>query len=91
MPVELTEALVRALEAFDRQIPGFAGDQALLVGVESRTSSPVRVVRGPGLASETFGNLYPAGEGAGYAGGIVSAAVDGLKVAEQIITRFRRT
>ncbi len=90
-PGELTDALVRGLEAFDRQIPGFGGSEALLVGVESRTSSPLRVVRKDGLASETLGNLYPAGEGAGYAGGIVSAAVDGLKVAEQIIKRYRRT
>ena len=61
-------------------------EEAVLSGVESRTSSPVRILRGDSLQSVTLRGLYPCGEGAGYAGGITSAAVDGLKIAEQIAT-----
>jgi uncharacterized FAD-dependent dehydrogenase len=63
---------------------GYVTDEALLLGVETRTSSPCRLVRGSDLQSPTLRGLYPAGEGAGYAGGIVSSAVDGLRVAEVI-------
>lgn len=63
---------------------GFVTDEALLIGVETRTSSPCRLVRGDDLQSPTLRGVYPAGEGAGYAGGIVSSAVDGLRVAEAI-------
>ena len=73
---------------FDRKIPGFAGDDALLSGVESRTSSPIRIVRDETLQS-TIRGLYPCGEGAGYAGGITSAAMDGLKVAEKISSIYK--
>ena len=66
-------------------MPGFVGPDAQLVGVETRTSSPVRVVRDDTLVSPTHAGLYPAGEGAGYAGGIVSAAVDGMRVADAIL------
>ena len=61
-------------------------EEAVLSGVESRTSSPVRILRGDSLQSVTLHGQYPCGEGAGYAGGITSAAVDGLKIAEQIAT-----
>jgi uncharacterized FAD-dependent dehydrogenase len=84
LPDFVTEALREAIPAFNRQIPGFAMDDALMTGVETRTSSPVRVKRGPDCQSINIRGLYPAGEGAGYAGGILSAAVDGIKVAEAL-------
>jgi uncharacterized FAD-dependent dehydrogenase len=60
----------------------------MLTGIESRTSSPVRITRGGDYTAEGYSNIYPCGEGAGYAGGITSAAVDGLRVAEALIERF---
>ena len=70
---------------FDRQMRGYLTEEAVLVGVESRTSSPVRVPRDPRtLESPDLAGLYPCGEGAGYAGGIVSAALDGMRVARAI-------
>ncbi len=88
LPAVLRAALARALSRFDRSIPGFAGEEGLLVGVESRSSGPVRMPRDPlTRRASGFLNLYPVGEGAGYAGGIMSAALDGartaLAVAEQ--------
>lgn len=83
---ELT--LLEGIERFDRMIPGFGRPDALLAGVESRTSAPLKMVRGESFESRTAG-LYPCGEGAGYAGGITSAAMDGLKVAEAVISRYR--
>ena len=71
----------------NRKIPGFSREDALLSGVESRTSSPVRMLRGEAMESQIQG-IYPCGEGAGYAGGIMSAAMDGLKVGEALIRRF---
>ena len=80
--------LREALAVFDRQMRGYLTDEAVLVGVESRTSSPVRVPRDPErLDSPDLAALYPCGEGAGYAGGIVSAALDGMRVARAIISR----
>ncbi len=76
-----------AFTDFDRKLPGFANDEALFAGVESRTSSPIRMIRGESLESNIEG-LYPCGEGAGYAGGITSAAADGMKVAEALITKY---
>ncbi|MEO8185083.1 MAG: FAD-dependent protein [Deltaproteobacteria bacterium] len=77
--------LRRALEQFGRQLRGYVTEEAVLVGVESRTSSPVRIPRDPeSLESTDWRGLYPAGEGAGYAGGIVSAAMDGMRIARQI-------
>jgi uncharacterized FAD-dependent dehydrogenase len=74
-----------ALQRFDKKMRGYVTNEAVLVGVESRTSSPVRIPRDPGtLESPAWSGLYPAGEGAGYAGGIVSAAVDGMRIARQI-------
>ena len=84
-PPRITEAVRESLLAFDAQIPGYAGPTALLHAPEARTSSPVRVARSKtdGM-STTAAGLFPAGEGAGYAGGIVSAAVDGLAAADAV-------
>ncbi len=90
LPQALAVDFVEGMEAFDRKIPGFADDETLVAGVESRTSSPVRILRNEHLVSERFDNLYPCGEGAGYAGGIMSAAMDGLRVAEAIAAAYRR-
>ncbi|MCX7176376.1 MAG: NAD(P)/FAD-dependent oxidoreductase [Proteobacteria bacterium] len=84
LPDYVTAALREALPAFDKQIRGFAMDDAVLTGVETRTSSPIRIKRGDDLQSINTRGLYPAGEGAGYAGGILSAAVDGIKTAEAL-------
>jgi uncharacterized protein len=83
-PERVREALRLGLRAFGQRMRGYVTDEALLIGVETRTSAPCRLVRGDDLQSPGFRGLYPAGEGAGYAGGIVSSAVDGLKVAEAI-------
>jgi uncharacterized FAD-dependent dehydrogenase len=83
--IALSGRLRQALGVFDKRMRGYAGNDAVLVGVESRTSSPVRVPRDPDtLASPDLAGLYPTGEGAGYAGGIVSAALDGMRVARAI-------
>jgi uncharacterized FAD-dependent dehydrogenase len=84
LPGYVVEAIREALRAFDKQIHGFAMDDALLTGVETRTSSPVRITRAEQLQSLNTRGLYPAGEGAGYAGGILSAAVDGIRAAEAV-------
>ena len=84
LPEFVTEALRESLPAFGRQIRGFDMADALMTGVETRTSSPVRVTRGADFQSLNTRGLYPAGEGAGYAGGIYSAAIDGIKVAEAV-------
>lgn len=87
LPRELTADFIEGMEEFDHKIPGFAGEEAFAAGIESRTSSPVRIPRGEDLQSRIRG-LYPCGEGAGYAGGIMSAAMDGIRVAEAIRMRF---
>ncbi|WP_371325178.1 NAD(P)/FAD-dependent oxidoreductase [Dechloromonas sp. ZY10] len=84
VPPFVIEALREAIPAFDRQIKGFAMADAVLTGVETRTSSPVRIKRGADFQSINTRGLFPAGEGAGYAGGILSAGVDGIKVAEAV-------
>ena len=84
-PAPVTAALRRALAHFGRQIPGFVCDAATLIGVETRTASPVRVRRGDDLQAVGLPGLYPAGEGMGCGGGIVSAAVDGIRVAEALL------
>ena len=84
LPDYAIAAIQEAIPAFERQIRGFAMDEALLTGVETRTSSPIRIKRGEDFQSINTKGLYPAGEGAGYAGGILSAGVDGIKVAEAI-------
>lgn len=87
LPAECNRAFVEGMDSFDRQIHGFASPGAILTGVESRTSSPVRIERDEALQSAVRG-CYPCGEGAGYAGGITSAAMDGIRVAEQIASQF---
>ncbi|AKF10218.1 NAD(P)/FAD-dependent oxidoreductase [Sandaracinus amylolyticus] len=90
--ISFSKRLREALGAFDRRMRGYVGEDAVLVGVESRTSAPVRVPRDPEtLLSPSLDGLYPAGEGAGYAGGIVSAALDGMRVAHAIAERLRIT
>jgi uncharacterized protein len=89
--LELAERLRGALSAFDRKLRGYRTEEAVLIGVESRTSSPVRVLRDPTtLEAPGFSGLYPCGEGAGYAGGIVSAALDGQRVARAIVASMTR-
>ena len=87
LPRALTRDFIEGMEYFDRKIEGFAGAEAFCAGLETRTSSPVRIPRGEDLQAEIRG-LYPCGEGAGYAGGIMSAAMDGIRVAEAIRKRF---
>ncbi len=84
LPDYAIEAIREALPAFDKKIKGFAMADAVLTGVETRTSSPIRIKRNEQFQSLNTKGLYPAGEGAGYAGGILSAAVDGIKVAEAV-------
>lgn len=84
LPDYAIEAMREALPAFDKKIKGFAMPDAVLTGVETRTSSPLRITRGANYQSLNIKGLYPAGEGAGYAGGILSAGVDGIKVAEAL-------
>jgi len=84
LPDYAVAAIREALPAFDRQLPGFDMGDAVLTGVETRTSSPVRVPRGADFQSTNTRGLYPGGEGAGYAGGILSAGVDGIKLAEAV-------
>ena len=84
IPDYAVEAIREAIPAFDRKIKGYAMKDALLTGVETRTSSPIRIKRNAEYESINTSGLYPAGEGAGYAGGILSAAVDGIEVAEAV-------
>jgi uncharacterized FAD-dependent dehydrogenase len=84
LPEFVVTAMREALPAFGRQIKGYDMADAVLTGVETRTSSPLRITRGEDFQSLNTLGLYPAGEGAGYAGGILSAAVDGIKVAEAV-------
>ncbi len=88
LPPALAESLRLALPDMDRRLQGFADPEAVLTGVESRTSSPVRVVRGEDLQAAGIGNVYPCGEGCGYAGGISSAAADGIRVAFGIAKKY---
>lgn len=87
LPKELEDSLVMGMEEFEKKIPGFASKDTLLSAIESRTSSPVRILRNEKMESTVQG-LYPCGEGAGYAGGITSAAVDGIKIAEVIRKKY---
>lgn len=86
LPSACETAFLEGMEQFDRIIPGFAAEDAILSGIESRTSSPVRIHRDDTLQSPAIKGLYPCGEGAGYAGGITSAAMDGILIAEAIAT-----
>jgi uncharacterized FAD-dependent dehydrogenase len=84
LPDYAIEAIREALPAFDKQMRGFAMKDAVLTGVETRTSSPIWIKRDDSFQSLNTEGLYPAGEGAGYAGGILSAGVDGIRVAEAV-------
>ena len=88
-PAEIGDTLEYGIKSFDKQIQGFSNNDTLISGVESRTSSPVRILRNEHLQTGDTG-IYPCGEGAGYAGGITSAAMDGIKVAEKIAEKFAK-
>ena len=88
LPGAVCSSLLEGMEQFGKVIPGFNREDAILAGVESRTSSPVRICRDEHLESQVRG-LFPCGEGAGYAGGITSAAMDGIRVAEEIARRYK--
>ncbi|WP_160683961.1 FAD-dependent protein [Clostridium sp. C2-6-12] len=88
LPDYVIEALKEGIQNFDNKIKGYGREDAVLTGIETRTSAPVRIHRDNDLQSINVGGLYPAGEGAGFAGGIISAAVDGIRVAEQIIGKY---
>ncbi len=90
LPAFVTASLRYALPLFERRIPGFSAPDVMLTGPETRTSAPVRVLRGEARTSPDVNNLYPAGEGAGYAGGITSAALDGIHTAQVLMARYRR-
>ena len=89
LPDEISADLAFGIRRMDAQLHGFASPDAVLTGVETRSSSPVRMLRGDDFISHGIQGLYPAGEGAGYAGGIVSAAVDGIRAALSLIERSR--
>lgn len=84
LPEQLTAVLEQAIPALDRKLHGFAAADAVLTAPETRSSSPVRILRGENFQSAVAG-LFPCGEGAGYAGGILSAAVDGMRCAEALV------
>ena len=88
LPEKITRSIAMALPELDRNLSGFADPDAVLTAPETRSSSPVRILRDDGKQSALKG-LYPCGEGAGYAGGIISAACDGLSVAIKIIEKYR--
>lgn len=89
-PKDITESLKKGLMDMDQKIKGFASNGAVLSGVESRTSSPIRILRKENSESVSHGGVYPCGEGCGYAGGITSASVDGIKVAESIFNDLKQ-
>ena len=88
LPQELSQTLRAGLRAYERKIAGYTAPEAILTGLETRTSSPVRLCRGEDMQCTQLAGLYPCGEGAGYAGGIMSAAVDGLRIARAICSRY---
>ncbi|WP_081674155.1 5-formyltetrahydrofolate cyclo-ligase [Butyrivibrio sp. VCD2006] len=89
LPDDINNSIVQGMEQFGRMIKGFDNDEVIFSGVEARTSSPVRINRDDELEAIGIKGLYPCGEGAGYAGGITSAAMDGIRVAEQIAIHYR--
>lgn len=89
LPSYVIETIIEGMQAFDRKIPGFGDEDVVMLGVETRTSSPIRIVRNETYESNVLG-LYPCGEGAGYAGGITSAAIDGIKVFEAIAKKYQK-
>jgi hypothetical protein len=91
LPSFAAEALREGLKVFSRKMSGFLSEEALLIGVETRTSSPVRILRGPDGAAVGVTGFYPCGEGSGYAGGIISSAVDGIRAAERILAETEKS
>ncbi len=89
LPKFVSETILGCMPAFERKIKGFSANDAVLTGVETRSSAPLTIIRGEDGQSVSIRGVYPCGEGAGYAGGIVSAAVDGIKMAEQIIIGYK--
>ena len=90
LPPKITDTLAQAIPLLDRRLHGFALPDAVLTAPETRSSSPVRIIRGQDLQASLAG-LYPCGEGAGYAGGIMSAAADGIRCAEALIARQQKS
>ena len=87
---DINNAFKEAMEYFNSKINGFNNKDTIIAGIESRTSSPIRMNRDESLESNIKG-IYPAGEGAGYAGGIVSSAVDGIKIFEKIVDKYEKS
>ncbi|MCF6179907.1 MAG: hypothetical protein L3J63_11045, partial [Geopsychrobacter sp.] len=90
LPAAVSDSLRRAMPQFERRMKGFVGEKAMLLGVETRTSAPVKILRGTDGCSVSLPGLFPAGEGAGYAGGIMSAAIDGIKTANQVTCHLNK-
>jgi uncharacterized FAD-dependent dehydrogenase len=90
LPQEVCQVMQRGILYWGGKMKGFINSQAVMTGVETRTSTPLRIERGEDFCSVSIKGLYPCGEGAGYAGGIMSSAIDGLKTAEHIIMKYRR-
>lgn len=90
LPPEIGESIKASIPFMEQKLPGFAFPDAVITGVETRTSSPVRIPRGANGCAEGMEGLYPVGEGAGYAGGIMSSAVDGIRAARQLISAYQR-
>ena len=87
LPKYVSDSIKEAMDNFEKKIKGFSRDDTIIAGVETRTSSPVRIERDDSFMSNILG-IYPCGEGAGYAGGITTSAIDGIKVAESIIKKY---
>ena len=88
LPDYVTDSLRRGFDSFDRRMPGYTAPDTMLTGVETRTSAPVRLLRTEAMTAFGHDRVYPCGEGAGYAGGITSAAVDGIRAALALMARF---
>jgi uncharacterized FAD-dependent dehydrogenase len=91
LPMFVIEAMKSGFAEFERKMPGFITQEAVLFGVETRTSSPVRIVRDETGQNTTTAGLFPCGEGAGYAGGIISSALDGIRAAEHLVSSLGRS
>ena len=89
LPKKLEESFIEGMHVFGQTIPEFDREDTIMSAIESRTSSPIRMTRDESFEANIKG-IYPCGEGAGYAGGIMSAAMDGLKVAEAIIKKYKK-
>jgi uncharacterized FAD-dependent dehydrogenase len=89
LPAPVVEGMKAAIRHFDKRVPGFAGSDGVLIAPETRTTAPLRFHRDEQMTSTTVADLMPVGEGAGYAGGIISAALDGLRAAQILVERFQ--